>query len=277
MIDLTPGFNLGITEAWNNVTGWGNSVGSQPSSYDNPTGSVSQGTVNGDNQGGNAPVWGGVVQGANVGAAPNPSPAPTNNYQAPPVDPNAQWGGQAAYDARRSGYATQKQGILNSTNSRIGSEGRGMRSGILDYIDQLRAGQSKIDNSAVNNELARDQGTGDILEMVRNGSRSGMGMLSNKNAGDSSASSEIDRAYAALGGREMGKVGSQYELADRDIGLEQQSLDLTRQTQKRKLDESQDQTVDTIVGEAQNAQIAGSRLWSLGKITAVFVSNGLPR
>ena len=50
-----------------------------------------------------------------------------------PVDPYARWGGKAAYDNKRSGFANQKSSILNSANA--AAQQRGLR----EYFRNLRA------------------------------------------------------------------------------------------------------------------------------------------
>jgi hypothetical protein len=167
-------------------------------------------------------------------------------------DPYAAWGGQAAYDNLTSGFNTQKQNIYGTARESAQGAARGYQGSILDYLDSLRSGQQAIDEHGVQNELARKQGTTSILDMVGRGIRQGGTMLAGKNATDSSAAEGIARAYGDIGRRQLSGVGNQYELANRDLGLEQSSFDTQRAAGARHLDENKVQAVNGIVTDARN-------------------------
>jgi hypothetical protein len=178
-------------------------------------------------------------------AAPAPAPAP-------PPDPYAQWGGQAKYNSLVSGFNTQKDNIYGS--SRESAEGAALtrHSSILDWLDQMTTGQHGIDEKGVQNELAKKQGYNSISDMVGRGLRSGGTMLANKNALSSSAAQAIAMAYGDIGHREMNKVGNQYELQNREIGLDQDTLNRSKATGLRKFGESEQSSVLGIVNDARN-------------------------
>jgi hypothetical protein len=77
-------------------------------------------------------------------------------------------------------------------------------------------------------------------------------MLAGRNASDSSAAEGVARAYGDIGGRELSKVGNQYELENRNIDMAQTDFDTQRESGLRKFGEDKIQTVNNIVSEARN-------------------------
>lgn len=156
--------------------------------------------------------------------------------------------------ALRAGFNTQKQNIYGTATDAARAGGSNLQGSILDFVDSLRSGQRGIDTAAVNNELAKRQGTSSVLGMVGRGIKSGGVMLANKNAGDSSASGALAQAYGDQGRRQLTGIGNQYELGNRDIADKQLSLDEQRNTfVNRKYGESKEQIVNGIVEQARNA------------------------
>lgn len=209
------------------------------------------------------------------GGATPPTGDPMNFISSPvlgetataPSDPYAQYGGRSAYDNLVSGFNTQKQNIFGSSIDAAKNAGIGLKSSILDFVDSLRQGQRNVDNSAVNNELAKQRGTQDVFGSVSRGIQSGGVMLSNKNASDSSAAGALARAYGDVGRRGLSQVGNQYEMGNREIGLQQQTLDEQRVAGTRKLGESKQQVVGNIVAQARN---------SLAALDAAMLNASLP-
>lgn len=193
-----------------------------------------------------------------AGRAPKVSPGSisSGSTSAPSAqdapDPYAQYGGRANYDTLVSGFNAQKQGIYGTANEAAANAGIGFKGSILDFIDSLRSGQRSIDTQGVNNELAKRQGTQSILDMVGRGVRSGGVLLANKNAGDSSATGEIARAYGDLGTRQLSSVGNQYEMANNQLTQEQEDLGQQQASGVRKLADSKVQVVNSIVSNARN-------------------------
>lgn len=182
------------------------------------------------------------------------------------VDPYAQWGGRAAYDNLRNQYATQKSNIYGTSREAAQNAGIGYNSSILDLIDSTRSAQNKINSQGAQNELAKRQGTLGVQGMVGRGIKSGGVMLANKNASDSSASGAIARAYGDLGRRELSNVGNQYAKGNMAIQDAQVDLDQQRATGIRKIGESKQTIINSIVSDARNqlaaldAQIASASL-----------------
>lgn len=192
----------------------------------------------------------------------NTNPQPTPTY----VDPYAQWGGQDAYNRLVSGFDTQKNNIYSTATDAANNYGLGYKNSVLDFIDSLKTGQMSIDNKAVNNVLAKQRGTADILGMVNRGISSGGVLLANKNASDSSAAGAIARAYGNIGQRQQSNVNNQFELGNRDISQAQANFDMQEQSGVRNLTTSKEQAINTIVADARNqlasldAQMANASL-----------------
>lgn len=178
----------------------------------------------------------------------SPAPAPP-----PPPDPYAQWGGQAKYDALRSGFATQKQNVYGSANDAAGATGEKLNRSILDFLDSAKVGQQGIDNKGVNNEMAKSQGVRGIMGMVGRGIRSSGVQLANKNAGDSSAAGALANAYGQIGRGQLSNVGNQYEMAGRDLQQQQDQFNVQQQSGVRAIQGSKNDAVNNIVLGARDA------------------------
>lgn len=185
-------------------------------------------------------------------ANPNPGKSTfdaNGNRVGAATDPYAQYGGKGAYDLLQSGFNTQKQGIFDSANMAMDTAAGKYNRSILDFLDSARLGQQGIDQQGAENELAKMQGSNDILGMVGRGMRSSGVMLSNKNASDSSATERIAQLYGDIGQREMSKVGNQYELGKQDVQQLQDTFNVQQASGMRNLQGSKEETVNTIVSE----------------------------
>ncbi len=184
-----------------------------------------------------------------------------------PVDPYAQWGGQTAYNNLVSGFNTQKNEIYGSSRDAVNNAGIGYNSSILDLIQSTKNAQNKINSQGAQNELAKRQGTLGVQGMVGRGIKSGGVMLANKNASDSSAAGAIARAYGDLGRRELSNVGNQYAKGNMAIQDAQVDLEGQRATGVRKIGESKQTMINSIVSEARN---------KLGALDAAMANASLP-
>ena len=184
----------------------------------------------------------------------------------PTPDPYAQWGGQTAYNNLRSGFNNQKSGILSSANTAADNSATSYKNSILDWAYGLNKVQQGINNKGVNAEMAKSQGTQGVLGMVGRGIRSGGVTLANKNAGDSSAAQAIANAYGDVGRRAQSSVNNQYGQEINQIGLDQADLEAQRSLGLGKFNDQKNQTVNSIVAEAEqslsalDAQIANASL-----------------
>jgi len=143
--------------------------------------------------------------------------------------------------------------IFNSSTDAARNAGLGIDTGIKQYGLQQRQAQAAINQKGIQNEASRRSGQQDILGMVGRGIESGGRILANKNAGTSSASGEIARAYGNIGQREMSKVGNQYELANQGINQEQQALKESQDLYKNTVfQNNKEQIVGSIVSAAQS-------------------------
>lgn len=192
---------------------------------------------------------------------------PAANTISAASDPYAQWGGISKYNSLTSGFDRQKGNIFSSAKDAASASATTRKSSILDFIDSLRTGQRGVDEQAIQNELAKKQGFNSIMGMVGRGLQSGGVMLANKNAGDSSAAEQLARAYSNIGQRELGKVGNQYELENRQIGFAQDDLDMQRQQGLRKFSEDKSLKINAIVSDARN---------SLAQLDAAMTEADLP-
>lgn len=169
------------------------------------------------------------------------------------ADPYAQWGGRAGYDKALGDYNAQKGNTMGSITDRINTEGSGYGSTITDFLENLGAGQKKVDSQSVQNELSKRQGTSGVLDMIGRGVRSGGVMLANKNATNSSATEALGRAYGDIGRRQLSGVGNQYEQGKLKVQSSQDDLDLQRSQGVRHLGENKTNIINGIVTDAQNA------------------------
>lgn len=186
------------------------------------------------------------VQGTQTSQSMGAAPA-----QAP--DPYAQWGGRAGFNAMQDGFGAQKDVIFGTSRDAANTAGRGIRGGIMDFIESLKAGQMQIDERGIGNELARKQGSAGVMGMVGRGINSGGVMLANKNATSSSATEALARAYGDIGRREMSKVGNQYEMGQREVGMMQDNLGIQRASGIRKIDDGINDSIDGIVANATSS------------------------
>lgn len=214
------------------------------------------------------PNYNGPGGSINYGPKPGIATSITPNAAAAPApDPYAQWGGKASYDKLISGFNTQKSNIYSTSNEAAQTQASGLHSSILDYLDSLRSGQSKINEAGTQNELAKKQGYNSVMDLVSHGLQSGGVMLANKNASSSSATEALARAYGDIGRRQANQVNNQYEQGQHQIGLQQQDLELQRSQGLRHLDESKQQAVSNIVLDARN---------KLAQLDAYAVDKSLP-
>lgn len=229
--DPTPGYSA--TNAIKSFTG------SSPSTpqFSNPTGTP-QPSSSTKKVRGVSDITQPQVEGASTVAAPN--------------DPYAKYGGQSSFNNLTSGFDTQKQNIYGTAREGAQNAALGRQSSILDYLDSLRTGQQQLDERGIQNELAKRQGTASITDMVGRGIRSGGTFLANRNASDSSAAEQIAKAYGSIGQGQLSGINNQYELENRNIGMDQANFDTQRQAGVRKFDENKIQAVNGIVADARN-------------------------
>lgn len=192
---------------------------------------------------------GGNIVGGNTLGFYDPAPNVTQ-------DPYAAWGGTDAYNRLVSGFDTQKQNIFGTAGDAANVGAQQLRNNILDFLDSYRLGQQNVNESNINNELAKRQGTSSILDMIGRGIRSGGTILANKNASDSSAAGEIARAYGQIGQGQLRNVGNQYEQGKTQISQDQAQLGVQANKFARDYELSKQTNVNNIVTQARDALAA---------------------
>lgn len=189
------------------------------------------------------------VQGQSVQATRIADPNPP----APVTSDNGGGGGSTGPTAAQiAAFDNQKNTIYSSSNDAATNSASARHSSILDWLDSMKQQQGAIDERGVQNELSKKQGMNSIVDMLGRGLRSGGTMLANKNALSSSAAEAIARAYGDIGRREGNQVSNKYELNNRQIGLDQQSLEQSKATGLRKFDENKVSSIKSIIVEARN-------------------------
>ncbi len=230
--DLTPGFNL------SNINPFADSSALTNTPYQKFIGSGST----------NQAPSGGQVQGASTNA-------PTSNLgtlsNSAPSAPQ---------------YSTYQQSLLSSLPGQLGNintyannaatQGAGdYNTKVQDFLDQQRLAQGGVDTAGQQNELSRIYGNRGVLDMVGQGIRSGGVQLSNANAGSSSASEALARAYGILGRTQQTGVNNQYQQGLLGVQNQQHALDVGRTAGVRDLTQNAQDTVGGIVNNA-NQQLS---------------------
>lgn len=171
----------------------------------------------------------------------------------PPPDPYARWGGYEGYKAAENNYNQTKNLTYGSIEDAIDDTVLGTKSSILDFITGYQQSQKGIDKKSVRSELAREQKRFGILDMIGQGLRNGQVTLNNANASSSSAAEQIAKAYGRMGQKQMVAANQGYNLEQEDIADEQEALNISAETFKRKYGENKQIATNTIVQNAVNS------------------------
>lgn len=146
----------------------------------------------------------GTDQSAYTGAASAPA-AP-----AAPVDPYAKWGGLAAFQKLNSDFQASKGSAYSSITDLVNNGAANYEQSIGAWGQNLKKGQTALDDQQVDIELGRGQGGANVLDMIGTGVRSGGVQLANMNAGTSSAGEALAQAWGTTGNKAMGQVNNKY-------------------------------------------------------------------
>lgn len=175
-----------------------------------------------------------------TGANPVTSNSPTTN------------GTGAGTAAGSADFNSEKNSTLAGISGTIGSNAGDFGGSIQDYLDSRAQQQNSINNDAVQNELAREQGQQGILDMVGNGIKSGGVTLANSNAGTSSAGEALARAYGVLGRQQSSQVGNQFAQGQNKVNTEENNLLAGDVTEARHVTQSKTDTINNIVNNARS-------------------------
>lgn len=198
------------------------------------------------------PAQGGAINQVPIYTAPRNS-AVSRSVSNPAVAPTYSTGTATPYVSPNAvpDYNRLRQSTFNSINDAITQGGQGYKTSMQDYLDTRKQQQNQINQDAVQNELARQQGMQGVLDMVGNGIKSGGVQLANANAGTSSAGEALARAYGILGRQQASSVGNQYAQGQNRVGTEQQNLTLADATQFRHTKEAKTSTINNIVNQTR--------------------------
>lgn len=125
----------------------------------------------------------------------------------------------AATQAARNSFNSGRTNIYDSARGAVQGTIGSQRNNILDFVDSLRNSQQGIDQGRIKAQLGKDRATTGIMGMVGRGIQSGATMLANRNAGDSSASGAIAKAYGDLGNRQQSDVNNQFGMQQEDFNI----------------------------------------------------------
>lgn len=185
-----------------------------------------------------------TVKAASTTAAPAQA-APAAAPAAQPAAVNPYGPGGAMFGQVQS-YNTGLNAINQTSQGSFGS----LYNNLMGSADAIAANdksqQLGIDQSRENNQLNRMNGIQDILSYVRSGLQSGGAQLANMNAGDSSATGALARAYSMLGNQQSRDVNNQSALTDRGIDTQQQQLGIQNQSSTTQLQRYRDSQVQNI-------------------------------
>ncbi len=157
----------------------------------------------------------------------------------------------AQQNAFRDSFNQSKDSALTGFQTSTGAFRDNSRNSILDFMDSIRNQQQGVDNSRINAQLGKSQGTASILDTIGRGIRSSGVMLANKNAADSSAAGAIARAYGEYGRNAQSDVNNQFALENRGIQQQQDALNTSTESNKRRFQTEKNNFVNSIVAELQ--------------------------
>lgn len=179
-------------------------------------------------------------------------------YSQPAYDPYAEARAEEARQKAENQRITQNNfntgydEMQAGQTSTLDKWGIGYGAGYRSLYNQILGGQEAIDTMAAKNELNLKRGTQGILGMVGRGIKSAGVMLGNKNAGSSSATDRIAKAYGTLGKNEMGNVGNQYALENMDISTQQTALNRQEQEGLTNLEEGKQIMLNEIMNDTRS-------------------------
>lgn len=209
---------------------------------------------------------------------------PTSTFTGPGTDPRYLPGGQfnqAVNDysgtAPVDPYSTYQHSMLDSLPGQLNNisstasltanqQAGDYRTKVADWLDQQRLQQGNVDTQGQQNELSRIYGSRGVLDMVGQGVKSGGVTLANKNAGSSSATEALARAYGILGRTQQTGINQQYNQGQLGVQNAQHALDVGRVAGVRDLTQSSQDVVGNIVTNANqqlnylNSQMVGASL-----------------
>lgn len=141
-----------------------------------------------------------------------------------PTTTTTSTGPTAAEVAAANNFNNEQASDMGVINTAIGTAASGYGNDIQGLVTQNQNSQAAINAQAVQNELAEDQGTQSVNDMVNNGIEGGGVVLDNDNAGTSSAADALARAYGVQARQSESQVGNQFAQGEESIGNSQSAL-----------------------------------------------------
>lgn len=184
-----------------------------------------------------------VLQGA---VSPGPSAQEVQAQQAAQAE-------QARQDGLRSNFNTQKQGIFDSINQWGDNTAARYGLDVQDFGNKFRQGQDALNRRGADLEAKKMQATSGILGMIGRGVKSAGNYLGGRNAGSSSASGEIAKAYGDIGRRNMSSVGNEYSAGQEQLGVDQNIFNTDAESSLNRFKLNMDEQIN---GQVESARAA---------------------
>ncbi len=160
---------------------------------------------------------------------------------------------QARQDGLRSNFNTQKQGIFDSINQWGDNTAARYGLDVQDFGNKFRQGQDALNRRGADLEAKKMQATSGILGMIGRGVKSAGNYLGGRNAGSSSASGEIAKAYGDIGRRNMSSVGNEYSAGQEQLGVDQNIFNTDAESSLNRFKLNMDEQIN---GQVESARAA---------------------
>lgn len=153
----------------------------------------------------------------------------------------------------RSNFNTQKQGIFDSINQWGDNTAARYGLDVQDFGNKFRQGQDALNRRGADLEAKKMQATSGILGMIGRGVKSAGNYLGGRNAGSSSASGEIAKAYGDIGRRNMSSVGNEYSAGQEQLGVDQNIFNTDAESSLNRFKLNMDEQIN---GQVESARAA---------------------
>lgn len=160
---------------------------------------------------------------------------------------------QARQNGLRNQFGTQKQGIFDSINQWGDNTAARYGLDVQDFGNKFRQGQDALNRRGADLEAKKMQATSGILGMIGRGVKSAGNYLGGRNAGSSSASGEIAKAYGDIGRRNMSSVGNEYSAGQEQLGVDQNIFNTDAESSLNRFKLNMDEQIN---GQVESARAA---------------------
>lgn len=153
----------------------------------------------------------------------------------------------------RSNFNTKKQGIFDSINQWGDNTAARYGLDVQDFGNKFKQGQDALNRRGADLEAKKMQATSGILGMIGRGVKSAGNYLGGRNAGSSSASGEIAKAYGDIGRRNMSSVGNEYSAGQEQLGVDQNIFNTDAESSLNRFKLNMDEQIN---GQVESARAA---------------------